>query len=112
MLGSGDPEQARLQGLSPAAVEEADSVLVGCARLSGAELSDRFTGLSVVGPRRSNGSTNWTPGRTPAGMADDVTRLVAAGALGLALYNLSLVPEAGLDAFRAAAGAFHAAVVN
>ncbi len=113
VLGSGDPEQARLQGLSPAAVEEADSVLVGCARLSGAELSDRFTGLSeLVGPRRPTVSTNWTPDRTPAGMADDVTRLVAAGALGLALYNLSLVPEAGLDAFRAAAGAFHAAVAD
>ena len=43
-------------------------------------------------------------------MADDVARLVAAGAGGLALYNLSLVPAAGLDAFRAASAAFHAAV--
>jgi hypothetical protein len=42
-------------------------------------------------------------------MAADVTRLAAAGAEGLALYNLSLVPEAGLDAFRAAASAFRAA---
>ena len=68
VFGSGDPEQARLQGLSPAAVEEADSVLVGCARLSGAELSERFAGLSeLVGPRRPTVSTNWTPDRTPAG---------------------------------------------
>ena len=73
VFGSGDPEQARLQGLSPAAVEDADSVLVGCARLSGAELSERFTGLSeLVGPRRPTVSTNWTPDRTPAAMADDV----------------------------------------
>ena len=32
------------------------------------------------------------------------------GAEGLALYNLSLVPEAGLEAFRAAAHAFRGAV--
>jgi len=113
VFGSGDPEQARLQGLSRIAVEEADSVLVGCARLSGAELSERFAGLSeLVGPRCPTVSTNWTPERTPAAMADDVTRLVAAGADGLALYNLSLASEAGLDAFRAAAGAFHAAVAG
>jgi hypothetical protein len=110
---SGDPEQARLQGLSPAAVEEADSILLGCARLHGAKLSKRFVGLNeLVGPRHPTVSTNWTPERTPAAMADDVTRLVAAGAGGLALYNLSLVPEAGLDAFRAAADAFHAAAAG
>jgi hypothetical protein len=43
-------------------------------------------------------------------MAADVTRLAAAGADGLALYNLSLVPDEGLTAFRAAADAFRAAV--
>ena len=36
--------------------------------------------------------------------------LPAAGAAGLALYNLSLVPEAGLEAFRAAAHAFRGVV--
>jgi hypothetical protein len=111
VFGSGPPAQARLQGLSAAAVEDADSVLLGCARLAGAELDERFAGLhELVGPRAPTVSTNWAPGRTPAAMADDVARLVAAGAGGLALYNLSLVPRAGLDAFRAASAAFHAAV--
>jgi hypothetical protein len=111
LLGSGPPAQARLQGLSAAAVEDADSVLLGCARLAGAELDARFAGLrELVDPRAPTVSTNWVPGRTPAAMADDVARLVAAGAGGLALYNLSLVPAAGLDAFRAASAAFHAAI--
>lgn len=111
VFGSGAPAQARLQGLAPAAVEHADSVLLGCARLAGNELHERFAGLrELIGPRTPTVSTNWTPERTPAALADDVRRLVAAGAGGLALYNLSLVTTAGLDAFRAATAAFHAAV--
>ena len=111
VFGSGPPAQARLQGLSAAAVEDADSVLLGCARLAGAELDARFRGLhELVGTGAPTVSTNWVPGRTPAAMADDVARLVAAGAGGLALYNLSLVPVDGLDAFRTASAAFHAAV--
>ena len=111
VFGSGPPAQARLQGLSVAAVEGADSVLLGCARLADEELDARFAGLhELIGPRAPTVSTNWVPGRTPASMADDVAHLVAAGAGGLALYNLSLVPAAGLDAFRAASAAFHAAI--
>jgi hypothetical protein len=51
---------------------------------------------------------NWSPSRPPAALAGDVRGVVAAGAEGLALYNLSLVPEAGLDAFRAATQAYRA----
>ncbi len=74
----------------------------------GRELQDRFAGLRALTGRSGAVSTNWTPDRTE--LAADVERLAAAGAEGLALYNLSLVPEAGLEAFRAAAHAFRAAV--
>ena len=111
LFASGPPGQARVQGLSPASVEHADALLLGCARLAGDELIARFQGLrQAAGGRAATVSTNWTPERSPATMAADVTRLAAAGAEGLALYNLSLVPAAGLDAFRAAASAFRAAV--
>ena len=107
LFGSGAPRQARLQGLSPATFDRVDSALVGCARLVGDELIDRFTEMrSLLGGIRATASTNWTPDRSPQSMADDARRLVEAGAGGLALYNLSLVPEAGLDAFREAARAF------
>ena len=111
LLATGPPGQARVQGLSSASVEPADALLLGCGRLEGDELSARFQGLrEAAGGRAATVSTNWTPQRSPATMAADVTRLAATGAEGLALYNLSLVPEAGLDAFRAAASAFRAAV--
>ena len=107
LFGSGAPCQARLQGLSAAAYERTDSALVGCARLVDDELVARFTAMrSLVGDVRATASTNWTPDRSPGSMADDARRLVEAGACGLALYNLSLVPDAGLDAFREAAKAF------
>lgn len=110
LFASGVPAQARLQGLSILAAGHADSVLIGCARLVGAELVERFCGLrTLTGDRPAVVSMNWAPERTPASMADDARALVAAGADGLALYNLSLVPEAGLDAFRAAAAAFREA---
>jgi hypothetical protein len=107
LFGSGPPAQARLQGLAPDGLRHADRVLLGCARLAGDGLIDRFTGLrAVAGGAAATASTNWTPERSPGSMADDVRRLVAAGANGLALYNLSLVPAAGLEAFAAAAAAF------
>jgi hypothetical protein len=55
-------------------------------------------------------STNWSPDRSPSAYESDAMRLAAAGAEGLALYNLSLVPDAGLEAFRAAASAFQSAL--
>jgi coproporphyrinogen III oxidase-like Fe-S oxidoreductase len=51
---------------------------------------------------------NWSPSRSPAALAEDVQRVAAAGAEGLALYNLSLVPEVGLEAIRAATKAYRA----
>ena len=80
--------------------------------LSGAELSSgsRVSASSSAGGTRRSRPTGRPSGRLRA-MADDVTRLVAAGAGGLALYNLSLVPEAGLDAFRAAAARLSTAAV-
>ena len=111
LFGSGAPEQARLQGLSSQALRHADGALLGCARLAGSELVARFEGLlEASGRPHAMVSTNWTPLRSPRSMAADVTRLAAAGADGLALYNLSLVPDEGLAAFRAAADAFRAAV--
>lgn len=105
---SGPPEQAALQGVSPEATAAADAILYGCGPLDGAELLARFAGLRALTGRTGTVSTNWTPAR--ADLAGDAARLAENGAEGLALYNLSLVPDAGLAAFRAAAEAFHAAV--
>jgi hypothetical protein len=108
VFASGPPEQAALQGVSPASVAAADALLFGCGPLAGPELEARFEGLRALAGRSGTVSTNWTPERTD--LAGDAGRLAAAGADGLALYNLTLVPEAGLEAFRAAAHAFRAAV--
>lgn len=105
---SGPPAQAALQGVSPRSLGSADAVLFGCGPLAGDELQERFAGLRALAGRTGTVSTNWTPERTE--LAADVERLAAAGAEGLALYNLSLVPDEGLEAFRAAAAAFRAAV--
>jgi hypothetical protein len=111
VFGSGPPQQAALQGFSAQSVEAADAVLLGCGPLAGDELSLRFAGLhGLVGGRSATVSTNWGPERTPSALVADVERLAAEGADGLALYNLSLVPEEGLHTFRAAARAFAAAV--
>jgi hypothetical protein len=110
VFSSGPPQQAALQGLSPAAVAPADRLLLGCGPLHGDELLARFRSLrALVDDRPATASTNWTPERPPRELAADAERLAGAGADGLALYNLSLVPEAGLAAFRAAAAAFRAA---
>jgi hypothetical protein len=106
VFASGSPEQAVLQGLSPRAVEGADRVLLGCGPLAGAEMRTRFEALrELIGGRRATPSLTWTPERTPASIAADVAA-VREGSDGLALYNLSLVPERGLAAFRSAAAAF------
>jgi len=110
VFGSGPPEQARLQGLSSAAVDAADGLLFGCGPLAGDELLQRFESLrGLVGSRTATASINWTPERSPESMAADAERLAAAGADGLALYNLTLVSEPGLVALGAAAAAFRAA---
>ena len=108
VCASGPPEQAAVQGVSPESIAAADALLYGCGPLRGDELISRFDGLRALTGRAGSVSTNWTPER--ADLAADVERLAAAGAEGLALYNLSLVPEAGLEAFRAAASTFRAAV--
>lgn len=108
VFASGPPEQAAHQGVAPESVAAADALLYGCGPLRGDELLARFAGLRALTGRPGAVSTNWTPERTD--LAADVERLAAAGAEGLALYNLSLVPDAGLDAFRAAGAAFRAAV--
>jgi hypothetical protein len=112
IFGSGPPQQAALQGLSASAVAAADRLLLGCGQLTGDELLERFLGLrDLVDGRGATASMNWSPDRTSASMAADAEHLAAAGADGLALYNLSLVPNEGLEAFRAAAAAFRSAAV-
>lgn len=108
VFASGPPEQAALQGVSPVSTAAADALLFGCGPLVGVDLQERFAGLRALAGRTGSVSTNWTPERTE--LAADVERLAAAGADGLALYNLTLVPEAGLDAFRTAAHSFRAGV--
>ena len=105
---SGPPSRAPLHGLSEETVAAADEVLYGCGPLAGDELLDRFAGLARAAGRGGSVSMNWSPSRSPAALAEDVQRVVAAGAEGIALYNLSLVPEVGLEAFRAATQAYRA----
>lgn len=105
---SGPPEQAALQGVSPESVAAADALLFGCGPLGGEELRARFEGLRALAGRAGSVSTNWTPDRTD--LVGDAGRLGGAGADGLALYNLTLVPDEGLAEFRAAARAFRTAV--
>ncbi len=108
VFASGPPEQAALQGVSPESVAAADALLFGCGPLAGDELQERFVGLRALAGRSGTVSTNWTPERGE--LAADAARLAAAGAEGLALYNLSLVPAHGLEALRDAAHAFRGAV--
>lgn len=112
LLCAGRPEQLPLQGLALATVSPADTIGLGCARLQGAELLERFSRLRALvegTPHSIAVSTNWTHLRTPQTMASDVEALAGLGADGLSLYNLSLAAERGLDAFRAASSAFRRA---
>lgn len=107
VTASGPAEQARLRGLAPSSACAADRVLLGHGALRGHALEQRLLDLrALVGDCNVTVSLNWSPERSPDAFAADAELVAAGGATGLALYNLSLVPEAGLDAFRAAAGAF------
>ena len=105
---SGPPEDASMRGASPESLEPADELLFGCGPLRGDELDVRFAGLRALAGRSGAVSMNWVPERVGE-LADDARRIAAAGAEGLALYNLSLVPHAGLADFRSAATAFRTA---
>jgi hypothetical protein len=100
---SGSPRQAMLQGVSPVAVAAADGVIYGCGPCVGDDLLRRFEGLRAMIARTGMVSVNWARGRDLAG---DAAALREAGADGLALYNLSLVPDDGLADLAAAAAAF------
>jgi hypothetical protein len=109
LTASGPALQARLRGLAPSVAASADRVLLGHGVLAGAALEQRLADLRpLVGDREVTVSLNWTPERSPEAFAAAAALVAAGGATGLALYNLSLVPQAGLDAFRAAAAAFRA----
>jgi hypothetical protein len=110
VFAGGPPEQAAAQGLSAEAFAPADAILLGCGPLRGSELTARFALLNALVDRRpATASSNWTPERGPREWAYDVAALAAEGAEGLALYNLTLVPDEGVEAMRAAARAFRAA---
>ena len=112
VFGSGPPRQAALQGFSASALAAADRLLLGCGALAGDELLERFRGLrALAGGTRRDRVDELVARAAAASMAADAERLAAAGADGLALYNLSLVPDEGLGAFRAAAAAFRSAAV-
>ena len=110
VFASGPPEQAALQGVSPESVAAADALLVRLRPARAATSSSaRFAGLRAA--RRSlRHGLDELDARAHRRSRPTSSGLAAAGAEGLALYNLSLVPEAGLEAFRAAAAAFRAAV--
>ena len=93
---SGPPEQAALQGVSPISVAAADALLFGCGPLARRRAAaplhraaracrEHRLGLDELDARPHASSRPMPSGSR------------AAGAEGLALYNLTLVPEAGLD---------------
>ncbi|HET7450407.1 MAG TPA: hypothetical protein VFJ78_07390 [Gaiellaceae bacterium] len=105
---SGAPEDASVRGVSPESLAAVDDLLFGCGPLRGSDLLTRFAGLRTLTGRAAAVSMNWVPERAGE-LAVDAERVAAAGAAGLALYNLTLVPDEGLADFRAAAAAFRAA---
>jgi hypothetical protein len=106
---SGPAEYVRLRGLAPTSAEAADRILFGHGTLGGRDLDERLRELRpLAGDREVTVSLNWAPERAPATFAADAERAAAGGARGLALYNLSLVPEEGLESLRAAVSAFRA----
>lgn len=110
VTASGPAGSARLRGLAPSSAAAADRVLLGLGPLGGEALEQRLHARhELAGDRPVAVSLNWAPSRTPQLFAEDARRAAAGGADRLALYNLSLVPEAGLAAFAAAARAFREA---
>jgi len=103
---SGSPRQATLQGVSRVSVAAADGLIYGCGPCSGDDLLLRLEGLQALTGRGGSVSINWARGRDLAG---DAAAIREAGADGLALYNLSLVPEDGLADLARAAAAFRGA---
>ena len=107
---SGPREQAAVQGLSAESVAAADRLLVGCGPLTGTELELRFGALrALAGGRPASPSLNWTSERRGDALARDAAAVARMGADGLALYNLTLVPDHGLGELAAAASAFREA---
>jgi hypothetical protein len=109
VFASGSPERAAVQGAAGIPAAGPSGVLFGCGPLAGAELVDRYEGLSALVGVPGAVSMNWTPERAESYGADAVAAL-AAGAEGVALYNLSLVPDASLPSLRAAARSVKEAV--
>jgi hypothetical protein len=102
----GTPAELAAAGASPDSLTAADAVGIGLGTASGADAVAQFTTLAAVaGNRPASASMNWAPERTPETFADDVRAVADAGARGVALYHLSLVPEHGLAALAAAARA-------
>lgn len=102
----GEPETVALQGVAPTSLAAADGVLLGLGAATGAEALDRFAALrALAGDLPAVASLNWAPDRGAAELSADVRALAAAGADGVALYNLTLAPEHALPAFAAAARA-------
>jgi hypothetical protein len=106
----GTPAELAASGAGPDSLTAADAVGVGLGTASGSEAVAQFTALAALaGDRPASASMNWAPERTPETFADDVRAVAGAGARGVALYHLSLVPEHGLPALAAAAHAARAA---
>lgn len=102
----GEAATVALQGVAQAAVADVDGVILTLGERSGDEMLDHFAALrALTGDVPAVVSTNWDPARTPAAIAADVGALRAAGAAGVALYNLALAPGRALPAFAAAAAA-------
>ena len=106
LTASGRAADIGAQGLRASALTNADGVLLGLGERSGAALASRLRALrGVVGSAPFMVTLNWAPRRTSDALAADVHAMMLAGARGIAIYNLSLVPNSGMRTIRAAARA-------
>lgn len=90
-------------GLTPAAVDEVDGVLLPCWP-TGAATADLVTATRKLGASRVDAYVTVLPPADPAELDAHTARLVAAGADGLHLYHLGLASAPGQAALRRVTG--------
>lgn len=110
ILGLGAPDDMRLQGLGTLSAAAVDDVLIGLGTLSGEELQEQLRAHITAGARPPGAvGINWTPDRDGQRLGDDAIAALKCGLRGVSFYNLSLLPETGLDDVRAAISLLRAA---
>jgi hypothetical protein len=102
ILTFGHPDQLAMQGVSVLSVASADGVTLGLGTRTGAELSDALVrARDLIAGLRTYVGTTWAPGRDGPALVLDLEEIEAHGVAGVSFYNLSLLPNEGIEALRA-----------